>query len=563
MQSRREFLGHGLNAFALGMLARSGMAFGGFDPCGNIGATPLHLSGPFEKIPPLPDSTAIGGMPFAKDLTGDWPTDMLHPPFRPIEKPPKATESTDIVVIGGGLSGLATAYLLRERRPIVLEMQPRFGGQARGEWWQGTHYSLGSAYFITPDKGTFLEEFYKELGFDLEHRLSEGDDPVELNGVIRDDFWTGAGLPKDQMALFEQYAEMVAYYGENYPEIPLPDGKDAKFVRDLDRITLKQDIEARLGQAAPALLAAGIQAYCYSSFNAGWEEISAARGWNFVAAEEFGRWVLPGGNAWFVQRLWERLAGLEHSIGGEGCLLRAGCIVHEVRLNSGGALVTYGDTKGNLRSIQAKRVVMCCPKYAAKHMIHGLVDVDNEKFNAMHQINYRPYVVANVLLEAPITRDFYDTFLLYDGNFPTNDGEAEAYSRVVDMLSGHYARPEPAPRSVLTLYWPLPWGTGRFTLLPQSKPLEAYGESLAPQVRRMLELLKVPESAVRQVRMTRWGHAMPFAKPGLIAFGTAEASRRPLEGTVFFVEQDNWALPAVENCLLDAEIFRPEILAGL
>ena len=32
---------------------------------------------------------------------------------------------------------------------------------------------------------------------------------------------------------------------------------------------------------------------------------------------------------------------------------------------------------------------------------------------------------------------------------------------------------------------------------------------------------------------------------------------------IFFVNQDNWALPAVENCLLDAEEYLPRIRAGL
>ena len=39
--------------------------------------------------------------------------------------------------------------------------------------------------------------------------------------------------------------------------------------------------------------------------------------------------------------------------------------------------------------------------------------------------------------------------------------------------------------------------------------------------------------------------------------------RRPLDDRIYFVNQDNWALPAVENCLLDAEIYVPQIEAGL
>jgi hypothetical protein len=104
----------------------------------------------------------------------------------------------------------------------------------------------------------------------------------------------------------------------------------------------------------------------------------------------------------------------------------------------------------------------------------------------------------------------------------------------------------------LTLYWPLPWASARFTLILDD-PLLTYARRVAPQLRRMLALLEVPESAVRQVRISRWGHALPLARPGLIADGVCDLIRRPLDDRVYFVNQDNWSLPAVENSLLEAQ----------
>jgi hypothetical protein len=160
--------------------------------------------------------------------------------------------------------------------------------------------------------------------------------------------------------------------------------------------------------------------------------------------------------------------------------------------------------------------------------------------------------VANVLLHSPIERDFYDCFLLGDGlHYPMNADQLEQTPIVTDMLRGDYTR-EHGPRSVLTLYWPLSWASARFTLL-LNEPYQHYTELLVPQIRRMLKLLDVPESAVHQVRLTRWGHAMPIPRPGLIANGTVETAARPIDSSVFFVNQDNWALPAVENSVLDAK----------
>jgi hypothetical protein len=100
----------------------------------------------------------------------------------------------------------------------------------------------------------------------------------------------------------------VRYFAEDsYPDIPLVEGKDNRWILELDRRSLREDVERRLGMPIPKVLEAAVQAYCYSSFNAGWERISAAAGWNFIAAEEYGRWVCPGGNVWVCDVLWQRL----------------------------------------------------------------------------------------------------------------------------------------------------------------------------------------------------------------------------------------------------------------
>ncbi len=161
MLTRRELLHGGMSAFALGLLARRGYAFapGGCEP---TGAATFAAARPFRSVPPQPQSVMVNGAPFAPSFTGDgFASDAI--PFHfpdnllPDGNPPPPTESVDIAIVGGGISGLATAYLLREHRPVLLELHGRLGGAAQGERWQGNHYSLGSAYFITPDEGSFLE----------------------------------------------------------------------------------------------------------------------------------------------------------------------------------------------------------------------------------------------------------------------------------------------------------------------------------------------------------------------------------------------------------------------
>jgi len=563
MLNRREFLRGGLSAFALGTLGTKAVLGSpirrSLRSCAPSGALGISATTPFLEIPSNPPSVMVDGIPFAEWFFGDdFNND--HIPFHFIPDyfnggpPPEPAEEIDVAVVGGGLSGLASAYFLRHHNTVLFELRDRFGGNSMGEEWQEIKYSLGGAYFMTPDPGSFLQRFYHELGLHRLIRTSEPPDPMELNGVIRDDFWSG--ISPDEQKVFHRYAEVVTDIWENhYPDIPLSkDPDEAARVRALDRLTFRQDVEQRMGMPMTPLLAAGVQSYFFSSFDSPMEDISAACGWNFVAAEEGGRWVLPGGNSQFVYEIWRRLKEREDHVRPE-CrphFLRGRCRVIDVRPRGERVQVTYYDAAQSLRSVSARFVIMAGSKHIAKYVLHDLEHWDWDKLQAMNQLSTLPYLVANVLLQSPIERDFYDCFLLGDGvHYPMNGEQLEQNPIVTDMLRGDYTR-EHGPRSVLTLYWPLSWESARFTLL-LNDPWQHYTGLLVPQLRRMLTLLDVPESAVRQVRLTRWGHAMPIPRPGLIANGIVETAARPIGNNVFFANQDNWALPAVENSLLDAK----------
>ena len=559
-------MGGGLAALGLGLMQATGKAAPLRAPYARPlagmprGGTALDASRPFASVPLAPRSIDVEGFPFAPGFLGD-PFAMAEVPFHTPETgfpggaPPRPDREVDVAIVGGGLSGLASAWFLKHRRPVLFELHPRFGGVSQGEVWDGTHVSQGGAYFIAPDPGSFLERFYRSLDLDQVARVSTPDvDPVELSGVLRDGFFAGPGNETFDGRAFRRYAEIVRRFAdEAYPEIPLVAGGRAA-VLELDRKTLLEDITERMnGVEIPPVLASAIQAYCYSSFNAGWETLSAAAGWNFIAAEEFGRWVCPGGNAWVADELWRRLA-LEHGDLAPELLRPATRVVDVRRTADGRFLVTSREPDGSFRALSARRVVMACSKHVCKHVLHRLLDLDPERRDAMNQVVTTPYLVVNVLLERAVVADWYDAFLLDDGFLPMIADSPEACERPVDVVLGQYARPKPWSSGVLTLYWPIPSGKVMFRLLADGA-FDTYAKQLVPHLARLLRILGVARRDVRQVRMTRWGHAMPVARAGFIDDGTADKLRSPYQEHVWFANQDNWALPAFETAVLEAKHF--------
>jgi len=64
---------------------------------------------------------------------------------------------------------------------------------------------------------------------------------MELNGVIRDDFWSGAGAAEDERRAFQRYAEVSLIFGTINTRISrFQESAEAARVRALDRLTFAQ-----------------------------------------------------------------------------------------------------------------------------------------------------------------------------------------------------------------------------------------------------------------------------------------------------------------------------------
>ncbi|MEM6297733.1 MAG: FAD-dependent oxidoreductase [Bacteroidota bacterium] len=78
----------------------------------------------------------------------------------------KAQEEVyDVIIIGGGLSGLTAAYYLETNNYLVLEKEEKVGGRVIGGQWKGFHYPKGTEYIGEPEG--VLKEVIEELGLEV------------------------------------------------------------------------------------------------------------------------------------------------------------------------------------------------------------------------------------------------------------------------------------------------------------------------------------------------------------------------------------------------------------
>jgi phytoene dehydrogenase-like protein len=103
---------------------------------------------------------------------------------------PPVSARHDVVIVGGGVSGLTAAYRLRHRDFLLLEKEPHWGGNAYGMEYEGSIYATGSA-FLTKDEHAYA--FSKEIG--LEPLPVDNSDASIIRGELVLDTW-GDGLNK-------------------------------------------------------------------------------------------------------------------------------------------------------------------------------------------------------------------------------------------------------------------------------------------------------------------------------------------------------------------------------
>ncbi len=468
---------------------------------------------------------------------------------------PAPEEKVPVVIVGGGMSGLLSAYFLKDHKPVILEQAERFGGNSRGESWGNIDYSLATAYFGVPEKGGAVDTFMKEVGLDGRYREHTGEDDIFIGGKRYTNIWENGTEPesKEQFVKLGEHFKAVVQEdgGKEYPHIPVIEGQ-IKYVSDLDKMTFKEYLEKIVGPLHPHVEEV-VEHYFWSAMAASYTEVSAAAGLNFFAADFDKIAVLPGGNGAIAEAVLAKLLlNIPHTN------LRPSSLVFDVRVVNNAVLVSYVDVKDRVYTIQADTVIMSCPKFVAQRLVD---DFEPERIEALSKLRYRSYLVANVLIDRPVKDSFYDLFFFDEKAGKLGDIKTAAErQKASDFVYANYNTPN-TPHTVLTLFRGFPYDGARQEIYSPDA-YEKYRADFQKQIHKeILPILGLQSKNVVDVRLSRWGHPLPVSDVGHIAEGRVNQFRKPFKDRVFFVEQDNWALPAFETTFAEASTWTPQARA--
>ncbi|WP_434150425.1 FAD-dependent oxidoreductase [Methylocaldum gracile subsp. desertum] len=434
-------------------------------------------------------------------------------------KVPEPSLRKDIVIVGGGISGLTALYRLGEYDCLLVEKEDALGGNSRRRESRGIHYPLGALVSQGP-VSPFID-FFRELDVPFEPvlgpRLAYHVRGRLVEDPLAEDGWRHLPFSKREREGFRRVRDDLAALHHPIDGIFFPRADNRADIRQLDRITLSRYLADK---GYPEAVSHFLKLMLSSRLGETGEDVSAWIALYLLSNLPVPAYTLPGGHGAISDILRERCEAIRPN-----ALMTGFTAIRVENRPDGKVWVTGCTDDGSLQTIEARCAVMAVPKVFAKHAVVGLRE---ERPDVYDRFRYNAYLVAQVELSRRVAPAF-------------ETASASRFSRFIVAADWLRSNRDPKGSSHLTVYVPYPGSAGRIELFGGS------AKQLAARIVADLNaILPRSRGAIETVRLHRWGHPMVGCTPGMDEI--LNAAKQPF-GNVVFAHSDSFGIAGLYSAV--------------
>lgn len=431
---------------------------------------------------------------------------------------PDQVHETEILIVGGGISGLSAGYHLN-RSGIhdfkIIEVNDRVGGNSLGGQNSVSAFPFGAHYLSMPDhRDEPLIQFLKEInvvtGFDSkgiplyneEYLCFDPEERLFIHGHWQEGLIPKSGVPPQDQQQIQRFLDWMKVFqyekgedGKDAFAIPVKlSSNDPKYI-ELDQMSM-YDLLLQ-NQFSSTYLFWYIDYCLKDDFGAGMKKVSAWAGIHYFASrkglasnsETDTVLTWPQGNYWLVQQL-------AKPIQQQLCVNR---VVLSVKQTDSGFEVIASSGE-RTEQWNCKYLVMATPLHATARMIP-------EKLNPYQNVQTEsyPWCVANITLETW---------------FEQSKGQPLSWDNVIYGGKGlgyvnamQQTLAQDTPSKVVTYYIPLCEGTAK------EERMNLRNTSFEEWKEIIVNDLKFAHPAIphhiQSIEIWQWGHGMILPAPKL------------------------------------------------
>lgn len=456
---------------------------------------------------------------------------------------PTREEQVPILIIGGGIAGLAAGWRLMEagfHDFRLIELEDQIGGNARSGRNAVSAYPLGAHYLPIPnEEARGLRHMLGRLGiiigeeggrpiYDPQQLCADLQERLLWQGKWQEGLTPRTGLtPKDRADLTAFESAMKGFSsrrdGQGRPAFAIPRAYSAQEpdLLALDEISFASWLDQQ-GWTSP-VLRAHVRYACRDDYGTEPADVSAWAGIHYFASRRGfvargsgdNELTWPEGNGRLARLMAQAL----------GSRIDMGQIAFRATKDEQRASVDVFDSaSGASVRYRADAAILSMPHFIASRL---LGDKGDSNFS------YAPWLVANITVDhAPGGK----------GSPSAWDNVSASSASLGYVVATHQSVSRQGP-TVLTWYMPLsdmPPASGRRLLLERSD--DAWRRLVHDDLLAMNPDL---DGAIRTIDLWKWGHAMIRPTPGFLRW--TSASRQPVRSAFLHAHSDMSGLSLFEE----------------